>query len=179
MLVWSSWLNLSLRKRKKQQLKTTTTVNLIKPQVNAKRSPDAYGSTSARATRSTGMLWARAHITLHCFYVGELNSWWSSFSTLQQLWLKIDLKYSFLIKLVLGYLPRKRWPWGKKWAECSPARLAPGWTVEAWITWRGVFPTAQPRLGKTTMWQLHPLSTGCLWRVQWCRLLPPGIQVWS
>lgn len=64
MLVWSSWLNLSLRKRKKQQLKTTTTVNLIKPQVNAKRSLDAYGSTSVRATRSTGMLWARAHITL-------------------------------------------------------------------------------------------------------------------
>lgn len=91
-------------------------------------------------------VWACAHITLDSFYIGELNWWWSTFSTLQELQLWIYLKYSLLIKSV-NYLPRKRWHWGKKWAKCFPVRLGLGWTVETWITWRGVFPTAQPRLG--------------------------------
>lgn len=179
MLVWSSCFNLSLRKRNKQQLKTTTTVNLIKPQVNAKRSPGAYGPTGVRATRSTGTCGC-TH-TLHCFYAGQSNlsagqasplfsnySWRLIWST-HLLWSK------FLVLAQEKVVLRQEMGW------MLPSQTGPRLDCGSLNHLEESAPhsPAQAGPGQTTMWQLHPLFTGCLWRVQWYRLLPPGIQVWS
>lgn len=59
---------------KRNNSRNTTTVTLIKLQMcHSKCSPDAYGFIRAKAPQVCVCVWTHAHITLKCFYVGELN----------------------------------------------------------------------------------------------------------
>lgn len=178
MLVWFSWLNLSLIKRNKQQLKKNNNSESNKATSECKVRPDASGPT-------VGELAGAQACAGTCTHSSTLLLHWRMTSVTVSLLHRSATTAEDLAAVLTAYrvssrlLAQQKVALRQETGWMLPSQTGPGLDCGSWITCRGVLPTAQPRLGKTTTWLLHPLFTGRLWRVRWCRLLPPGIQVWS